>query len=110
MPAYWLSFRIADAIAFQGTYDDRYSALVSAAAGGSARFWVETTSFIAFDSPEALEPLASRLKQTIDPTKDLFLLKRMNAPGGIICGNNEDDSIFKLMAGENGQSYLKNLV
>jgi hypothetical protein len=103
MAALWLTFRIADRTVGSLTYDDRLKALQEAVRLRASKWWRKPTSFIAFESSEDIGTLASACKSAIAPSHDLFLIREMDRQSAIICGNNDDDDIFKLMP------YLKKL-
>jgi hypothetical protein len=98
MSAFWVTFRISEKTVGGRTYEARYTDLVNtvhAAAGGT--YWQEPTSFLAFESIHPIETLAARFKSKIAPSHDLFLLRQMDVKDAMVCGQFDDQDIFKLM-------------
>jgi hypothetical protein len=90
---YWLSFRIAD----DATYEDRYNALVGSINSVSSKWWVDTTAFFVFRSETNIDDLATRIKSTINPTKDIVLIGMPDFKSARIIGAYQDPDIFDLM-------------
>jgi hypothetical protein len=61
------------------------------------QWWVEATSFLAFESGAAIMPLVAECKKAIAPSHDVFLMREMDRQSAVICGKNDDQAIFKLM-------------
>ena len=97
MATFWITFRIEDRNVGGRTYDDRRSALYEAVRVRSSQWWLKPTSYVAFESDHSLDALAEACKLAISPDHDLFLMREMDAKGAIICGNNDDRDIYKLM-------------
>lgn len=109
MAIYWISFRIADRVADRKSYQQRYAGLESAIKDMSTRYWKETTSFIIFETDTGYRAAAQRFKREISPEFDLFLLRYMENKRAIICGDNDDDTIYDMMLKDDGETYLETL-
>lgn len=72
MTDYWITFRIAE-----DGHPDRYDAFIAEINDMGTGFWDGPTSFIAFSSSLGIDSIGARLKATIDPTKDKFLLREI---------------------------------
>ena len=103
MAVYWITFRIAEKTINQRSYEERYEALQAAILGRAGTCWSEPTSFVAFDSPQSIDQIATACKAAIAPSADLFLIRQMDTKAARICGANADRDIFKLMP------YLKQI-
>jgi hypothetical protein len=97
MTTYWLAFRIEAKTVGNRSWEDRYNALIAAIERNSTQRWFETTSFIAFESISSIDGLAYKLKGAIAPSKDMFLLRVMDARTARLCGRFDDQTIFKVM-------------
>jgi hypothetical protein len=67
MAIYWLTFRIEDEVIGAKNWSDRYNALIAAIDRSSTQRWMETTSFIAFESISSIDGLAYKFKVAIAP-------------------------------------------
>ena len=97
MSAYWITFRIDDSSIGGRSYDKRYLALQDAVQSSASKWWVESTSFIAFEAIADIAVLARAFKTAIAPSHDLFLIRQMDTQSAIICGKVNDKDIFNLM-------------
>jgi hypothetical protein len=93
MTTYWLSFRLHE----NSTYEERYAALENIVLSNSSMYWKETTSFIVFSSNISIQSVAASIKRVINPKIDLFLIRILDTKSAIICGNNQDQDIYKLI-------------
>mgnify|MGYP001467596370 CR=1 FL=1 len=97
MATYWITFRIADVTVSGRSYEDRYNALVKIVTGNSPKWWVQTTSYLAFTSDQGIGSIAAEFKAAIAPSHDLFLIRQMDKQSARICGKNDDKYIYDLM-------------
>jgi hypothetical protein len=97
MAIYWLTFRIEDEVVGSKNWNDRYNALIATIDRSSTQRWMETTSFIAFESISSIDGLAYKFKAAIAPSTDLFLLRLMDSRSARICGRITDQTIFEVM-------------
>lgn len=102
MASYWATFRFHDEVINGRTYAKRYDDFIEELDAMTTKWWVEPTSFIAFESGYGIDDLASRLKLKLAPSKDLLLLRAMNNQEARIVGNYSSTTIFDLMG-----DYLK---
>lgn len=108
MTVYWLTFRLADKHTVKGSYDDRYDRLLDVIGRYSTLDWSETSSFVCFRSDESITTIGQTLKQAIDPSVDLFLIRKLSSPAAVICGAYKETDIFRLMSTD-GETYLKKI-
>jgi hypothetical protein len=101
MTVYWITFRISEQTVSGRTYEDRYMQLTETIRVNCTQWWVEATSFLAFESAAEMTPLVAECKKAIAPSHDVFLMREMDRQRAVICGKNDDQAIFKFM------SYLK---
>lgn len=98
MSTFWLSFRIDIDTVGGRSMNQRYDALIEAIkAVRNVPYWERTTSFIVFESVFGIDSIAAKFKGAIAPSKDLFLLKDLDAKSARICGSNWDKDIYSLM-------------
>ena len=71
MTVYWITFRISEQTISGRTYEDRYTQLTETIRINCTQWWVETTSFLAFESAAAMTPLVAECKKAIAPSHDL---------------------------------------
>ncbi|MDZ4690907.1 hypothetical protein [Terricaulis sp.] len=81
MTDYWITFRIAE-----DGHPTRYDALIDEINDIGTGFWDGATSFIAFSSALGIATIGARLKATIAPTKDKFLLREITRDDARHCG------------------------
>lgn len=93
MGVYFLSYRLNDD---PGRAERQY-ALLKAVQAVKLRYWDRTDSFILFETSHGLEFLAARLTAQIDPSKDLLVLLQVDNPPGVVCGQNTDPDILKML-------------
>jgi len=94
MAAYWLSFRL-DA---NQTYTERYDALYAAINNCSSSWWVESSSFIVFESDDSIDTIATKVKRAIAPGVDLVIIGMPDFKTARLIGNVEhQDIISQLM-------------
>jgi hypothetical protein len=79
------------------TYEHRYMHLTETIRVNCTQWWVEATSFLAFESGAAIMPLVAECKKAIAPSHDVFLMREMDRQSAVICGKNDGQAIFKLM-------------
>jgi hypothetical protein len=101
MAIYWLTFRLHEEKISGSSYEQRYQALYKAIEHIASSWWIEATSFIAFESDSSISTIAAACKSAIAPTHDVVLLRAMDTKSALLVGKAEDPDIFKLM------SYLK---
>lgn len=97
MAVHWLTFRIDTRTIGNRTYDNRRTALYQAVADNTSKWWIEPTSFLAFESSNDIRTIASACKAAIAPAYDVFLIREMDAKSALICGKVEESAIFELM-------------
>ena len=94
MNVYWLTFRIEH----NSGYNARYQALQEAVkALATMPWWVESTSFIVFQSTLGIDAVAARLKAAIDPRLDMALVWMSEFKSARVIGNVTDADLFKLI-------------
>lgn len=94
MATYWLSFRIGDDDSYAKRYDDLVEAIRLIT---NQHWWLETTSFIVFESDHSIDDLVSTVKGLIDEEIDLVLIGMPNFKSARLIGSSSDDTIKKLM-------------
>lgn len=97
MATYWITFRISYESVGGKSYDDRYDAFTSAVVANASSHWAQTTSFYVIESTSSIDALTAILKREFAPSKDLFLIRQIDAKSAKICGQNDDNDIFTLM-------------
>jgi hypothetical protein len=97
MTTYWLTCRLADKVIGGRSWGDRYNALRDSINGASTKWWIEPTSFYAFESQHSIETLAAHFKKAIAPSEDMFLMRKIDTKDAVICGKVEDQDTFQLM-------------
>jgi hypothetical protein len=102
MAVFWLTFRLHEAKISGKSYEERYKALYAVIDNVSTQWWIETTSFIAFESAEGISTIAARCKRAIAPSHDVVLIRLMDTKTAYLVGTAEDHTIYQLMP------YLKN--
>jgi len=96
MATYWVTFRIADKTVDGETYATRHKALTDTINLHCSNWWVESTSFLLFESKNTLDQLAGVLKASVSD-EDLFLIRACEGANARIYGNVSDDDVFTLM-------------
>lgn len=96
MATYWVTFRIADKTVNGESYETRYNALTTTISAHCSQWWVESTSFLLFESKHTLDQLAAALKDVV-ATDDLFLIRAAEGANARIHGDIKDPDVFKLM-------------
>ena len=86
MATYWLTFRIHDT----GNPDARRDALYEAIGKVTSEWWVEPTSFIAFDSGSDIDSLAAKAKSVINTNVDLVLIGMTDYKSARLVGSSDD--------------------
>jgi hypothetical protein len=102
MTVFWLTFRLQEEKISGRSYEDRYNALLTAIDKLSAQWWVEPTSFIAFESDHTISGIAADCKRAVAPTRDVVLIRQMDTKAAFLIGQATDATIYALMP------YLKN--
>lgn len=99
MAKYWLSFRIADETSHDGRdHADRYNALYDAIDEISTRWWLDTTSFVIFESARDIDDIASVCALAIDTDIDCVLLRALDRKSARLVGKSEDkQTLLKFM-------------
>jgi hypothetical protein len=92
MASFWLTFRIHH----NRTYDQRYQALMDHLANAGAEFWEEPTSFIAFTADHTIDALGQYLKNAIDETVDVFVLREIGKDNTRYAGTFANPRTFPL--------------
>jgi hypothetical protein len=94
MATYWLTFRIHDT----GNPDARRDALYDAISKLTPEWWVESTSFIVFDSASNINDIAAKAKSAISPSVDLVLIGMPDYKSAVLVGNSDDyKTLLKLV-------------
>ena len=93
MAAYWMTFRIND----DPGYAERYDGLIEAIRKLAERWWVESTSFILFESALSIDEVATIVKAEVDPTEDLALIGMPDYKSARAVGAVTDGDLFTLM-------------
>jgi hypothetical protein len=102
MAAFWLTFRLHGDKISGSSYEERYDALTTAVDKLSTQWWVEPTSFIAFESTQTIASIAAACKRAVAPTHDLVLIRQMDTQSALLVGQAAGATIYALMP------YLKN--
>ncbi|MEA2861366.1 MAG: hypothetical protein QOC72_3405 [Methylobacteriaceae bacterium] len=97
MAVFWITFRLEDSGTMKPSYEQRYKALMDAIEECATQWWLDPTSFIAFESGMSAEGIATVAKTAINPAHDMFLLRNMDVKDAVICGKTTDQDIFKLI-------------
>ncbi|MEL6755000.1 MAG: hypothetical protein AAFP81_01090 [Pseudomonadota bacterium] len=93
MNTYWITFRINDDF----DYSHRYESLQDTIRENAGpTWWVEPTSFIAFQSRLSTKQLAEQISYAIDPMIDVVLLTRVGFKDHVVIGTLQDADVFKL--------------
>jgi hypothetical protein len=103
MTVYWLTFRLHEEKISGSSYEQRYKALYDAIDKASTKWWTEPTSFVTFESAQAIGTIAAAIKQAIAPTHDVVLLRMMDTQSAMLIGTALDRGIYDLIP------YLKNV-
>lgn len=93
MAVYWLTFRLSE----DSDYAARYERLVEAVREISEGWWVESTSFILFDSDQDIDDLAAIVKANLKPAVDLALVGVRDYKAARAIGAITDDDLYVLM-------------
>ena len=96
MTVYWITFRLADETVGGRDWNSRYDALTTAIDSACSKWWIDSTSFIAFESTQGIDTLTASFKRAIASSKDLFLIREMDTKDARIVGPH-NRSIFDLM-------------
>ena len=94
MAGYWISFRIDTEF---GDYAERYDDLMEAIKGNASRWWDDTTSFLAFETPDNIDRIMAKVISAIDEEHDIALVRAMDSKDAQIYGVIEDQDIFQIM-------------
>jgi hypothetical protein len=86
MATYWLTFRIHET----GNADARRDALYEAIKTLTSEWWVEPTSFIAFDSASNIDAVAAKAKSAINPNIDLVFIGMTDYKSARLVGDSDD--------------------
>lgn len=95
MATYWITFRIAETSNYSQRYDKLMDNLRELA--GSSHWWVESTSFVVFESAQDIDGVAASVKATLDPSKDLALVGMPEFKSARIIGASTDKDLFNLI-------------
>jgi hypothetical protein len=91
---YWLTFRIHE----DSTYEKRRDALYDAISKLTPEWWVEPTSFVAFESQSDIDTIAARAKSAIHPNTDLVLIGMTDFKSARLVGKSDDfQTLLKLV-------------
>jgi hypothetical protein len=93
MAVYLLTFRLNE----DSDYAARYDRLVEAVRETSKGWWVESTSFILFDSDQNIDDLAATVKANLKPAVDLALVGMRDYKSARAIGAITDDDLYVLM-------------
>jgi hypothetical protein len=88
-----MTFRIAD----DQQYAQRYDNLVEAVRTIASEWWTESTSFLLFESALSIDDVAAKVKDAINPAKDLALIGMPDYKSARAVGAVKDGDLFKLM-------------
>ena len=93
MSAYWLTFRLAD----DPDYAERYDRLIEVVRQITQRWWVESTSFVLFESALSIDEVATKIKGALNTAKDLALIGMPDFKSARLVGASQDAALFNLM-------------
>ena len=96
MSVYYVTFRIHDATVNGKTYNQRYTALISAIQQMGMR-WDVPTSYAAFETALSLDSALNKLKAHLSQAHDVLLICEIGVKSAKIWGANSDNDIFKLI-------------
>ena len=94
---YWLTFRIDEHTINGKSYNERYTALYAAIQTRATRWWLDPTSFIAFESDSSIDQLCTALKGALAASHDMFLLREIDRKEARLFGKQKDPDIKILM-------------
>ncbi len=93
MEQYWISFTIADKTIGGRSYNDRYEDLVNDIRAFSINYWLDTTSFLIFETDLSLTAVGKRCKKAIAPSEDLIVIRELNKRSAVYAGKLDDDDL-----------------
>jgi hypothetical protein len=93
MAVYWLTFRLAD----DAGYSQRYDALISGINAITPKWWVESSSFILFESSKDIDGVAATARAAVSPSKDIVLIGMPDYKNARVIGPVQDQDLFALM-------------
>lgn len=93
MAVYWLTFRLET----DPTYSSRYDALIESIQAISSKWWMESSSFILFDSGKEIDAVAATAKKAVNAQKDLVLIGMPDYKSARVIGPVKDQDLFALM-------------
>lgn len=91
---YWLSFRLHEDSGYESTYNKLQEAIKDSVNG---KWWFETTSFFTFASNYSMNDLASKIKSSIRPDRDLVLIGMTDYKSARLIGKSNDRDIDQLI-------------
>jgi hypothetical protein len=77
--------------------NERYTALYAAIQTRATRWWLDPTSFIAFESDSSIDQLCTALKGALAASHDMFLLREIDRKEARLFGKQKDPDIKILM-------------
>jgi hypothetical protein len=92
MASFWLTFRLKQ----DRTYAQRYQELLKKVDEAGTTLWDEPTSFIAFSSNYAIDPIGNHLKAAIDESVDVFVLREIGKDDTRYAGTLEKPASFRV--------------
>jgi len=93
MSAYWMTFRLEN----DPQYAQRYDSLVETVRDMAQRWWIESTSFLLFETALSIDEVAAKVKSALDTAKDLALIGMPDYKSARVVGASQDGDLFTLM-------------
>lgn len=94
METYWFSFHIEN----DSTYQQRYDRLIESIRDKlNGKWWLETTSFIIFQSNSNIDTIALAVKAAFNPNKDIAVIGMSDYKSARLIGASKDPDIYDLM-------------